>query len=186
MRVLSVNVGKPKTIEYEGRRVRTAIWKYPVAGEVAVNELNLEGDAQADLRVHGGSSKSVYVYPSEHYEYWKNELPEADLPWGAFGENLTTVGLLETEVRKRDRLRIGTAEFAVTVPRYPCYKLGIRFGRTDILRRFMQSGRSGFYLTVLQTGSLAAGDEIEFEGSNERKTIAEVFAEKLRRDSIKV
>jgi MOSC domain-containing protein YiiM len=172
-------------VDYEGRRVRTAIWKSPVSGEVAVNEFNLEGDAQADLRVHGGSSKSVYAYPSEHYEYWKNELPETDLPWGVFGENLTTIGLLENEVRKRDRLRIGTAEFAVTVPRYPCYKLGIRFGRIDMLRRFAQSARSGFYLTVLQTGSLAAGDDIDFEGSSEGKTIADVFAEKMIRDSLK-
>jgi MOSC domain-containing protein YiiM len=185
VKVLSINVGKPKTVDYEGRRVRTAIWKYPVAGAIAVNEFNLEGDAQADLRVHGGISKSVYVYPSEHYEYWKNELPDLDLPWGVFGENLTTVGLLESEVRKRDRLRVGTAEFAVTVPRYPCYKLGIRFGSTGMLRRFAQSGRSGFYLTVLQTGSLSAGDEIGFEGSNEGKTIADVFAEKMIRDSLK-
>lgn len=186
MKVLSVNVGEPKSFIYEGRRVRTAIWKSPVRGNVAVGELNLAGDAQADLRVHGGSKKSVYVYPSEHYEYWKHELPDFELPLGVFGENLTTVGLLENEVRKGDRLRIRTAEFAVTVPRYPCYKLGIRFGRNDILRRFMQSGRSGFYLSVQQVGSLAAGDEIEFESIGEGKTIAEVFAEKLKRDSLKV
>jgi MOSC domain-containing protein YiiM len=167
---------------YEGRCVRTAIWKYPVAGEVAVGELNLEGDRQADLRVHGGSSKSVYVYPSEHYDFWRNEFPGTELPWGVFGENLTTVGLLETEVRRGDRLRIGTAEFAVTVPRYPCYKLGIRFNRNDILRRFAQSGRSGFYLTILQTGSLAADDEIEFNGSNDGKTIAEVFTSRMKRE----
>jgi MOSC domain-containing protein YiiM len=149
---------------------------------VAVGELNLEGDRQADLRVHGGSSKSVYVYPSEHYDFWRSELPETELPWGAFGENLTTDGLLETEVRRGDRLRIGTAEFGVTVPRYPCYKLGIRFQRSDILRRFAQSGRSGFYLTILQTGSLAADDEIEFNGSNDGKTIAEVFTSRMKRE----
>jgi MOSC domain-containing protein YiiM len=149
---------------------------------VAVGELNLEGDRQADLRVHGGSSKSVYVYPSEHYDFWRNEFPGTELPWGVFGENLTTVGLLETEVRRGDRLRIGTAEFAVTVPRYPCYKLGIRFNRNDILRRFAQSGRSGFYLTILQTGSLAADDEIEFNGSNDGKTIAEVFTSRMKRE----
>ena len=182
MKVLSVNVGKPKTVEYEGRHVRTAIWKYPVSGTVIVGELNLDGDRQADLRVHGGSNKSVYVYPSEHYEFWQNELPDTELPWGVFGENLTTVGLLETEVRKGDQLRIGSAEFAVTVPRYPCHKLGIRFQRTDILRRFARSGRSGFYLTVLQTGALAAEDKIDFEGSNDGKTIAEIFAARMKRE----
>jgi MOSC domain-containing protein YiiM len=173
-------------VDYEGRRVRTAIWKAPIAGKVAVGELNLEGDAQADLRVHGGSRKSVYVYPFEHYEFWQQKLADVQLPLGVFGENLTTTGLIEHEVRKGDRLRIGTAEFAVTVPRYPCYKLGVRFGRQDILRRFMQSGRSGFYLTVLQTGSLEAGDEIEYEGLGEGKTIAEVFSEKLKRDGLNV
>jgi MOSC domain-containing protein YiiM len=182
VKVLSVNIGKPKTVEYDGRRIRAAIWKYPVAGEVTVAELNLEGDRQADLRVHGGSNKSVYVYPSEHYDFWRNELPDIDLPWGAFGENLTTTGLLETEVRKGDRLRIGTAEFGVTVPRYPCYKLGIRFNRSDILRRFAQSGRSGFYLTVLQTGVLTAENEIGFKGSSEGKTISEVFTSRMKRD----
>jgi len=141
--------------------VTTSIFKKRVDGKVKVKELNLEGDAQADLTVHGGWSKAVYVYPGEHYEFWKNELPEMELGDSQFGENLTTEGLIESEVFIGDRLRIGTAEFAVTEPRMPCYKLGIRFGRKDIIRRFLQSRRSGFYLAVTQTGELVAGDEIE-------------------------
>jgi len=197
MRVLSVNVGLPRIVEYMGEPLATGIFKSAVDWRVAVGQFNLEGDAQADLRVHGGALKSVYVYPSEHYEYWRDLPPprhsdeiigmppllgqEGSLPFGVFGENLTTEGILETDVRAGDRLRIGTALFQVTVPRYPCFKLGIRFGRKDILRRFMKSGRSGFYLTVLKTGHLAAGDEIAFEPAGTGKTISEVFAGKIAR-----
>ena len=127
MKVLSVNVGLPRIVEYREEPVVTGIFKSPVAGPVSVGELNLEGDRQADLRVHGGPLKSVYVYPSEHYKYWREQLPGAEMSWAVFGENLTTEGILETDVRRGDRLTIGTAEFEVTIPRYPCYKLGIRF-----------------------------------------------------------
>ena len=171
-----MNVGLPRIVEYMGEPLATGIFKSAVEGTVKVGQLNLEGDRQADLRVHGGPKKSVYVYPSEHYAYWRDELPDAELPLGVFGENLTTEGILETDVRAGDRLRIGTAEFEVTIPRYPCFKLGIRFGRKDILRRFMKSGRSGFYLTVLKTGQLAKGDEIIFEPTGTGETISEVFA----------
>ena len=181
MKVLSVNVGLPRIVDYMGEPLATGIYKSPVDGHVAVGQFNLEGDAQADLRVHGGPLKSVYVYPSEHYPYWREQLPDADLPFAVFGENLTTEGLLETDVRRGDRLKIGTAEFEVTVPRYPCFKLGIRFGRKDILRRFMKSGRSGFYLTVIQTGELAAGNSIAFDPSGSGKTISEVFAGKVEK-----
>ena len=163
MRLRSVSVGKPQIVQTaDGGFVTTAIFKKPVEGRVKVNELNLEGDAQADLRVHGGWSKAVYVYPHEHYAFWSRELPDVQLEPGNFGENLTTEGLLETEVFIGDKLRIGTAEFAVTEPRMPCYKLGIRFGRKDIIRRFLQSRHSGFYLTVLRRGEIGAGDDIEF------------------------
>jgi MOSC domain-containing protein YiiM len=162
MKVLSVNVGLPRLVEYRGEPVATGIYKEPVGGRVAVGEFNLEGDAQADLSVHGGYYKAVYVYPSEHYEFWRDELPEMDLPFGVFGENLTTTGLIETEVNVGDRLRIGTAEFIVTQPRQPCFKLSIRFGRADIIKRFAKSGRSGFYLAIEKTGELGEGDEIEF------------------------
>lgn len=162
MKVLSVNVGLPRLVEYHGEPVATGIFKEPVRGRVAVNEFNLEGDAQADLRVHGGFYKAVYVYPSEHYEFWRRELPEIKFSFGMFGENLTSEGLLETNVNVGDRFRIGTAEFIITQPREPCFKLGIRFNRSDIIKRFAQSGRSGFYLAVAQIGELGANDEIEF------------------------
>jgi MOSC domain-containing protein YiiM len=180
MKVISVNVGKPKQVRHEDRVVRTGIFKGAVTGKIRVNEVNLEGDGQADLRVHGGHNKAIYVYPAEHYEFWREELPEAELPWGVFGENLTIEGILETDVRSGDRLKIGTAVFIVTAPRYPCFKLGIRFGRNDIIRRFAKSGRSGFYLAVEKTGELEAGDSIELsDGGKRGKTIAEIFSDRV-------
>src|SRR6478609_6396399 len=116
MKLLSVNVGLPREIEWQGKRVRTSIFKSASAGHVRVMTLNVEGDEQSDLSVHGGVHKAVYAYPSEHYEFWREEVPGADLRWGAFGENLTTQGVLEEEVRIGDRLRIGSAEFIVTQP----------------------------------------------------------------------
>jgi len=170
MKVKKVCVGMPQIVRTsEEGFVTTAIFKQPVDGRVRVNKLNLEGDAQADLTVHGGWSKAVYAYPGEHYEYWRKELPEMELGDSQFGENLTTEGLIETEVFIGDRLRIGTAEFIVTEPRMPCYKLGIRFGRKDILRRFLQSRRSGFYLAVTKTGDLAADDDVELLARDENK-----------------
>ncbi|MEP6945341.1 MAG: MOSC domain-containing protein [Acidobacteriota bacterium] len=160
--VKSVFVGKPEIVQPKPEvYVSTAIFKKRVEGRVKVGELNLEGDAQADLTVHGGYSKAVYAYPFEHYQFWANELPEMTLGECQFGENLSTLALLETELCIGDKLGIGTAEFVVTQPRMPCYKLGIRFGRSDILRRFLKSRRSGFYLAVLKTGELEAGHEIE-------------------------
>ncbi len=161
MKVLSVNVGSPRLVEYRGEPIATGIYKEPVAGLVKVGKLNLEGDAQADLRVHGGYAKAVYVYPSEHYEFWRAELPEMEIPFGMFGENLTTIGLLETTAKIGDRFRIGTAEFVVTQPRVPCFKLSIRFGHSDIIKRFAKSGRSGFYLAIEKTGELKATDKIK-------------------------
>ena len=170
MRVAAVSVGQPQIVKTSDEGfVTTAIFKTRVEGRIKVNELNLEGDAQADLRVHGGWSKAVYAYPGEHYEFWRHELPEMELGNSQFGENLTTEGLLEDEVFIGDRLRIGTAEFVVTEPRMPCYKLGIRFGRKDILRRFLQNRKSGFYLAVTKTGNLAAGDAIEILSRDENR-----------------
>ena len=170
MKVVKVCVAMPQIVRTsEEGFVSTAIFKQPVEGRIRVNQLNLEGDAQADLTVHGGWSKSVYVYPGEHYDFWRNELPEMELGNSQFGENLTTEGLIETDIFIGDKLRIGTAEFVVTEPRMPCYKLGIRFGRKDILRRFLQSRRSGFYLAVTKTGDLAADDKIEIIARDENK-----------------
>jgi MOSC domain-containing protein YiiM len=179
MRVLAVNVGLPRMVEYHGEPVSTGIYKDPVEGAVRVNELNLEGDRQADLSVHGGYYKAVYVYPSEHYPFWRSEFPDMELPYGMFGENLTTEGLIEDSIKVGDRLRIGTAEFLVTQPRLPCFKLGIRFGRADIIKRFHKSGRSGFYLSIEKTGELQKGDAVEFiDGVSDGRTIAEVLRDR--------
>jgi MOSC domain-containing protein YiiM len=161
MKLISVNVGLPREVEWHGRSVTTGIYKEPVAGRVRLRTLNLDGDRQADLTVHGGAFKAVYCYPIGHYEYWKKELPGRDLPIGMFGENFTLDGFTETSVHLGDRLSVGSAELVVTQPRLPCYKLGIRFGEDDMVRRFLASGRSGFYLAVTREGEVGAGDEIE-------------------------
>lgn len=169
MKLLSISVGMPREVPWKDSTVLTSIFKSPVQGPVRVSTLNVEGDQQSDLTVHGGIDKAVYAYPAEHYEYWKRELPGVDLPFGSFGENFTTEGLLETNTYIGDRLRIGSAEFIVTQPRMPCFKLGIRFGRTDIIKRFLQSRRSGFYLTVLKEGEVNAGDVIESLGKDDHQ-----------------
>jgi MOSC domain-containing protein YiiM len=162
MKLLSVNVGLPREVEWNRKVIRTSIFKAPVAGPVRVTKLNLEGDQQSDLSVHGGIHKAVYVYPSEHYSFWREQLPGVDLPQGVFGENFTTEGSLEDRaVHIGDRFRIGSAEFVVTQPRMPCFKLGIRFGRADMVKRFLQSGRNGFYFAIAEEGEVAAGDSIE-------------------------
>jgi len=155
--------------------VRTSIFKAPVEGRIRVAKLNLKGDEQSDLSVHGGADKAVYAYPSEHYPFWRKELPDMDLPWAIFGENFTTEGLLEDTVLIGDRIQIGSAEFVVTQPRMPCYKLAIRFGRPDIIKRFLHSGRTGFYLAVLRKGEVTAGDSIKLLSQDEHGvTVAEV------------
>jgi MOSC domain-containing protein YiiM len=160
MQVVSVNVGLPKEVAWEGRTVMTGIFKESVEGRVAVGRLNLEGDRQADLTVHGGPEKAIYAYPAEYYHFWREQFPEMDLPWGMFGENLTVEGLLDETVHIGDRFQVGSAQVVVTQPRVPCYKLGLKFGRDDILQRFLQSGLTGFYFAVLKEGEVAAGDQI--------------------------
>jgi len=160
-RVVSVNVGLPRLVSWNGGEVSTGIFKEPVEGRVALRRLNLEGDRQADLSVHGGAAKAVYAYPLEHYAFWREELGQ-ELPFGAFGENLTVDGLpLEQEIAVGDRLRVGTAVLVVSQPRLPCYKLGLRFGRRDMVKRFLASGRTGYYLAVEAEGEVGAGDRIE-------------------------
>jgi MOSC domain-containing protein YiiM len=161
MKILSVNVGLPREVAWQNKVVTTGIFKEPIKGPVMLRRLNLDGDQQADLTVHGGVTKAVYAYPSEHYGYWRTELPGIDLPWGMFGENFTTYGLLEEAVYVGDRFRIGEAEVMVSEPRMPCYKLGIKFGRADIIKRFLASRRSGFYFAVAQEGMVTSGDSIE-------------------------
>jgi MOSC domain-containing protein YiiM len=158
--LISLQVGVPRTVTRDGQEVLTGIFKAPVEKRVRMRSLNLDGDQQADLSVHGGPNKAVYVYPSEHYPFWKKELPGVELPWGAFGENLTTSGLVESVVCIGDRFTIGTAEVVVTQPRLPCFKLNLKFNRDDMIKRFLASGRTGFYLRVLREGEVGAGDEI--------------------------
>ncbi len=166
-KLISVNVGVPREVAKRGKTVTTSIFKEPVEGRVMLRRLNLDGDRQSDLTVHGGANKAVYAYAAEHYDYWRKELPHMNLPWGMFGENLTTQGLLDDAVRIGDRFRIGSAEVVVTQPRFPCYKLGVRFGRADMVKRFLASGRTGFYLAVIQEGEVGAGDPIELIGRGE-------------------
>ena len=161
MKIVSVNTGLPREVMWRRMQVITGIYKHPVTGRVALRKLNLDGDRQADLNVHGGEFKAVYCYALEHYDYWKKELPGRELPMGSFGENFTTQGLPEDSVHLGDRFAIGSAEVIVTQPRLPCYKLGVKFDSEDMVKRFLVSGRMGFYLAVTREGEVGAGDEIE-------------------------
>jgi MOSC domain-containing protein YiiM len=174
MKLASLNVGLPREVTWHGMSVSTGIFKQPVAGRIALRKLNLDGDRQADLSVHGGNDKAVYCYPLEHYEYWKNELPGRELPLGVFGENFTLdfggddvpaeskdAALREDAIHIGDRFSVGSAEVVVTQPRLPCYKLGIRFQMDDMVKRFLLSGRSGFYVAVTREGEVGAGDEMK-------------------------
>lgn len=175
MKLISLNVGLPRALRVRDREVTTGIFKSPVPGPLMLRRLNLDGDGQADLQNHGGRNKAVYAYPSEHYEFWRRELPGVELVWGNFGENLTTEGLKEEDACIGDHFRIGQAVVAVAQPRIPCYKLGIRFGRDDIVKRFLASGRSGIYFSVVQEGLVNAGDAIERIRRNEHGiTVAEI------------
>ena len=176
MRLISVNVGQPRDVEWQGRLVTTAIFKEPLAGPVMLRAHNLDGDRQADLSVHGGAYKAVYAYPSEHYAYWHAELPGVELPWGKFGENFTVEGLLEDQVCIGDRFRVGGAEVVVSEPRVPCYKLGLKFGDAGMVKRFLGSRRTGFYFAVAKEGMVRAGDSIEpLSRDPARVSVAEVF-----------
>jgi MOSC domain-containing protein YiiM len=160
MKVVSLNVGRPKNVDTPRGPVLTSIWKHPIEGRVGLRRFNVEGDQQADLRVHGGEFKAVYLYASEHYDFWRRELPDMELPPGMFGENLTTEGIDESSVQIGDRFRVGSAVLQVSQPRMPCYKLALKFGRPDMVKRFWRSGKSGVYFSIVEEGELAAGDEI--------------------------
>ena len=161
MKVLSVNVGLPRKVLFNGQTITTAIFKDPVKGPVMLRKINLDGDKQADLTVHGGVDKAVYSYPAEHYDYWRKQYPNIDIIWGMFGENFTTEGLMEDTVNIGDQVQIGSAKLVATQPRMPCYKLGVRFGLMEIIRRFLSSGRPGIYFKVLKQGEVKTGDKIE-------------------------
>jgi MOSC domain-containing protein YiiM len=159
--LVSVNVGLPREVTWKGKSITTGIFKAPVAGPVALRRHNLDGDRQADLSVHGGPTKAVYVYPTRHYDYWRRELGERELTWGSFGENFTVEGVDEEAVSIGDEFRVGSARVIVTEPRMPCFKLEIRFGRADMVKRFLKSQRPGFYFGVVEEGMVQAGDHLE-------------------------
>jgi MOSC domain-containing protein YiiM len=175
VKLLSLNVARPRLTVYKGETINTGIFKKAVSGRVALRTLNLDGDQQADLSVHGGPYKAVYAYPSEHYGYWRAELPNMELPWATFGENFTTEGLSEDELHVGDRFRIGKATIVVRQPRMPCYKLAARFQRDDMIERFLLSGLSGFYFSVEEEGEVGVGDSFELISRNQDGiTIAEM------------
>ena len=164
MKLISVNVGLPRLFSWQGQTFKTGIFKKSVSARVMLRRTNLDGDRQADLSVHGGPDKAVYAYPSEHYEFWKEELPGHDFAWGALGENFTTEGLLETKVSAGDRYRLGSAVVKVTTPRLPCFKLAAKFQPDEIIDPFIRSGYCGFYFSVVEEGEVGAGDEFHFLG----------------------
>jgi MOSC domain-containing protein YiiM len=175
MKLISLNVARPRLTVYKGATINTGIFKQPVSEPVQLRTLNLDGDRQADLSVHGGPYKAVYAYPSEHYDFWRQELHGVDLPWGVFGENFTTSGLSEDLLHIGDRLQIGSAIVMVRQPRMPCYKLAAKFQRDDLIDRFLLSGRSGFYFSVEKEGEVAPGNSLEFLSRNsDGITIAEM------------
>jgi MOSC domain-containing protein YiiM len=176
MKLVSLNVGLPRLLSWKGATFKTAIFKAPVSDRVMLRATNLDGDRQADLSVHGGPNKAVYGYPSKQYAYWSEQLPGYDLPWGAFGENWTTEGLLETEVSVGDRYRVGSGVVTVTIPRLPCFKLDAKFRRDDMIERFLSSGRCGYYFSVVEEGEVGAGDEFQFlRGETPTISILETF-----------
>lgn len=175
MRLVSVCVGLPIEVSWKGKQVTTGIFKQPVEGRVMARSLNIDGDRQADLSVHGGVDKAVYAYFVEHYPYWRQELPDEPLPWGAFGENLTIKGMSEATVNIGDCFRIGTAEVMVTQPRFPCFKLNLKFGRDDMVKRFLDSRLSGIYFSVVKEGEIGVGDAVEPVHRDENNiTVADV------------
>ncbi len=175
MTLVSVNVGLPRTVQWRDQPVTTGIFKNPVEGPVALRKHNLDGDQQADLSVHGGPTKAVYVYPVQHYTYWRGELPDVDFGWGHFGENFTVDGMDEESIYIGDEFGVGTTRLVVTEPRMPCFKLGVRFGRADMPKRFLQSQRTGFYFGVVEEGEVQAGDALELLSKHpEGLTVADV------------
>jgi MOSC domain-containing protein YiiM len=185
MKVLSVNVGLPRKVLFNGQTITTAIFKDPVKGPVMLRKINLDGDKQADLTVHGGVDKAVYSYPAEHYDYWRKQYPNIDIIWGMFGENFTTEGLMEDTVNIGDQVQIGSAKLVATQPRMPCYKLGVRFGIMEIIRRFLSSGRPGIYFKVLKQGEVKTGDKIEIiEKDKNNVSVKDIVHLYINRDHV--
>lgn len=160
MKLLSINIGKIREIDYQDRRVTTGIYKEPIQGSVQLSVLGVEGDVQVDRENHGGPDKAVYAYTIENYQHWQQDLNRAPFSYGQFGENCTVTGLMDDIVHIGDIFRIGTATLQVTQPRVPCFKLGVKMGEKGFVGKFRCSGRVGFYLRVLEEGTLEAGTSI--------------------------
>jgi MOSC domain-containing protein YiiM len=185
MKVLSVNVGLPRKVLFNGQTITTAIFKDPVKGPVMLRKMNIDGDKQADLTVHGGVDKAVYSYPAEHYDYWRKQYPNIDIIWGMFGENFTTEGLMEDTVNIGDQIQIGSAKLVATQPRMPCYKLGVRFGLMEIIKRFLSSGRPGIYFKVLKEGEVKTDDKIEIiKRDKNNVTVKDIVRLYINRDYV--
>lgn len=187
MKLFSLNVGLPREVTWHGRPVTTGIFKDPITTRIALRTLNLDGDRQADLNVHGGPYKAVYCYPIAHYEYWKQELPGRDLPMGSFGENFTLESPFEDSIHLGDRFSIGTAEVVVTQPRLPCYKLGIKFNDDEMVKRFFAARRTGYYLAVTREGEVGVGDDMQVISRDPNQVpvseITRLYAEKHYNDA---
>ncbi len=175
MKVLSVQVGSLQEMLRSGKKIRTGIFKQKTEGPIKVTRLGLEGDDQGNKKLHGGIYKAICVYPSEHYDHWKEELGNPGLSFGDFGENLTTAGLMEGDIYLGDRLRIGSAEIVVTQPREPCITLNARLDTKDLSALIRKSGRSGFYFSVVKEGIIKNGDSIEYVNRDENRVTVSDF-----------
>jgi len=181
MKLLSVNIGSLGEILRNGKKVKSGIYKQPVKGPIKVHSLGLEGDYQANKKLHGGIEKAICIYPVEHFKFWRNELGKPDISFGDFGENLTTFGLIEGKIFLGDRFRIGSVEMIVTQPREPCVTLDARLGVVDLSERFRKSGRSGFYFSVAKEGTLNNGDTIECIYKDENRVSVSEFNQVINR-----
>ena len=175
MRIISVNIGEPKIINWRGKEVKTGIYKYPVADSIFLESEDVKNDYVIDRKHHGGADKACYAYSHDHYDFWKNRYPEVDFHHGIFGENLTVEGLNETEIFIGDIFQIGEAQVQVTQPRQPCYKLGVRFGTQKMVRQFVDSGFPGVYFRVLKPGKVKVGDKIKRVQKQNALSIQKVF-----------
>ena len=188
MKIVSVNIGESKTIEWRGKKVQTGIYKYPVGGAIFLGNEDVKNDHVVDRRYHGGVDKACYSYAADHYKFWQNYYPELEMPWGMFGENLTTEGLHEADVNIGDTFKIGEAVIQATQPRQPCFKLGIRFGTQKMIKQFVDSGFPGVYFRVLKSGNVKVGDEIipikKMDSVSVQKVFELLYTDQFQKESI--
>lgn len=175
MKIISTNIGEPRTINWKGKEVTTGIFKYPVDHGIFLGSEDVENDHVIDRRYHGGIDKACYLYPADHYKYWQNRYPDLELPWGIFGENLTVEGLHEAEVNVGDVFKIGEAVVQATQPRQPCFKLEFRFNDNRIVKQFIDSGYSGVYVRVIEKGHVKTGDSMQLIERKQSLTIHKVY-----------